>query len=288
MMLALVIVAGSAMAQTSITPFQGAKYSYSIGGIDASSTLSRTARIYYTTDALPGTPIALGGTTSITVSNVGGLPSAPTGGSATGAYYDMTLVANTTAITFDITYGATVPTSPLRIWIEIIQGTCSNMKYLIVTPTANTLDYSIVASVSSLCTSTSTPTSPGIDAVNPTTTITYAVTRIGGTTGYNWSFDLALNDDQSLNETVVVTTGGTVTNVGSVYTVSGANSATVTVTVNNVAGTNNAAYVGTITSMTQYVGTTTAVNSSQDLTLGNNTSTTTLLEIPAIGTFSGN
>ena len=193
-----VIVAGSAMAQTSTTPFRGATYRYTVGGIDA-STLTRTARIYYSTDAAPGTLIAPG-TGGISVTNITGTPANPTDNNATGNYHNMTLASNTTAISFDLTFGTTVPLVASRVWIEIIQGTCSNMKYLIVTPAANTLDYSIVASVASLCTSTSTPTTAGADAVNPSTTITYTVTRIGGTTGYNWSFDLALNDDQSLTE----------------------------------------------------------------------------------------
>jgi hypothetical protein len=282
MMLALVIVTGSAFAQTSITPFQGATYSYTVSGIDASSSSARTARIYYTTNAAPGIPIALGGASSITVS-----ASSPTG-TTTGNYHNMTLADGTTTITFDLTYGASVPTSQLRIWIEVIQGTCSNLKYLLVTPVTNTLDYSILASVASTCTSTTTPTSEGSDAVNATTTLTYTVNRIDGTPGYDWSFALALNDDQSLTESVVVTTGtGTVTGT-SPYRVSGSNTVTVTVTVTNVAGTNNATYAGLISSMQQFVGTTAVVNSTADLVPGNNSANTILLEVPAIGTFSGN
>lgn len=299
MVLALVIVAGTAMAQTSVTPYRGAKYNYTIGGIDAGST-TRLVKIYYTTDAAPGTKIAAESATSITVSNVVCTPSATP--SITFATPDETFVLpiGTTSFSFDAAFGATVALAQSRIWVEIYNdaaGTeCHNTMYLNVTPVANTLDFRILASNATQCPTTTTPTSQQTDAVNNTTEIVYTITRIDGNNNYDWSFNLGMAPGTFGPATETVTVAYSVgagsivsgSGFGAEIKIRGTNTVTATITVANNPGVADQDFVGTLSSMTQYVNQTTVVNSNSDLTTANNTATTTLKEIPSIGTFSGN
>ena len=299
MVLALVIVAGSAMAQTSVTPYAGSKYSYTVGGIDAGST-TRKARIYYTTDASPATQIKIGDAASIsfgtTTTNPGTTANAT--GVAAGDAWDITLPVGATSLTFEATYGTGVALAASRIWIEVYNDAagiaCNNTMFLNVTPVANTLDFIITAAFPTQCPTTTTPTNQQTDAVNNTTNIVYTVSRVDGNDNYDWSFKLAMLPltfgPAAENVTVAYTVAaGTV--VGSGYgadiLVNGANSVTVTITVTNNPGIADQNFVGTLSSMTQYVNHTSVVNSIHDDS-ANNTATTTLNEVPSIGTFIGN
>lgn len=269
MMLALVIVTGSAMAQTSTTPYQGAKYSYSVSGIDAGST-TRLVKVYYTTSAAPTTKITCGGATSITVSNVNCTPAATPAVSLVSDDETFTLPASTTVFSFDAAFGASVATNAARIWIVIYNdaaGTqCSNTMYLGVTPAANALDYGIVADVANVCPTSEVPTSTGQDGIADNTVVSYTVTRTGGVTAYNWSFDF--------NGSTINVTGATNTKV-------------VTATVANTPGASQAA-TRSISNFKQYVGTSLVVNSTSDTNAGNNSASTTIDQAPSIGTFIGN
>lgn len=293
MMLALVIVAGSAMAQgTSITPFAGATYTYTVGGIDAGTT-TRLAQISF--KEAGGSSKAIGDATSISIGTTTTNPGAAanTSGTLSTPNWNITLPIGATSLTFNATFGASVALAESQIWIEIFNdaaGTeCSNSMYLTVTPVANNLDFSIIATLPETCPTPETPTAQKTDAVANQTIITYTVSRIDGTPNYNWSFELALNDDMSLTETVVVSAGGTITPASGVYTIPGSlNSATVTVTITNAPGTNDATYAGTISNMKQYIGATTTLNSSANKLTTNDTDNTILLEVPSIGSFEGN
>jgi hypothetical protein len=301
MMLALVIVAGTAMAQTSVTPYAGSKYSYTVGGIDAGTT-TRKARISYTTNAIPGNQITIGLGTSITIGTTTTGPGtvANATGIAAGDAWDITLPVGATSVTFEATYGTTVALEASRIWIEVFNdaaGTaCKNTMYLDVVPVANILDFSITAAVPTQCPTTTTPTSQQTDAVDNTTSIVYTVARLDGNNSYDWSFRLAMAPNtfgptsQPVAVAYTVGTGSVVSGsgYGSDIVIRGTNSVTVTITVTNNPGVADQNFAGTLSAMTQYVNQTAVVNSISDLTPGNNTSTTTLQEVPSIGTFVGN
>lgn len=304
MMIALVIVTGSAMGQTSINPFKSATYTYTVGGIDAGLT-TRKARIYYTTAAAPGTQIKIGTTASISIGTTITNPLAVdnTTGVLAGSAWDITLPIGATSVTFDATYGSAVATEASRIWIEIYNdaagATCNNTMFLNVTPSANTLDFSILAANGTAsdtkCPATVTPLNEKTDAVTNTTTIVYTIARAGGNINYDWSFKLGMTPSTfgpaSENVTVVYTVAsGSIVNgsgFGSDIKVRGVNSVTATVTVTNNPGVNNTDFIGALTNMTQFVNQTNVINSNADLA-GNNSATTTLKEIPSIGNFSGN
>ena len=291
------------MAQTSVTPYRGAKYNYTITGIDAGST-TRLVKIYYTTDAAPGTKIISETATSITVSNVSCTPANTP--SVVFSTPDETIVLpiGTTAFSFDAAFGATVATAASRIWVEVYNdalGTaCSNSMYLNVTPVANNLDFSILAAngtnLDTKCPATTTPTTEKTDAVNNTTTIVYTVARVNGNNSYDWSFKLGMVPNTfgpgSENVTVVYTVGsGSIVSgsgFGGDILVRGTNTVTATITVTNNPGVADTNFVGTLSAMAQYVNQTSVVNSNADLTVGNNSATTTLKEVPSIGGFTGN
>jgi len=269
MMLALVIVAGTAMAQSSTTPYQGAKYTYTVNGVDAGGT-TRLVKIYYTTNAAPTTKITCGGTTSISVTNVNCTPASTPAVSLVADDETFILPASTTAFTFDATFGATVATNPARIWVVIYNdalGTqCSNTMYLGVTPKADALDYKILAAAANVCPTPEVPTSAGQDGIADNTVVTYTITRTGGVTAYNWSFDF--------DGSTVQVTGATDTKV-------------VTTTVPNTPGAVQTVTRG-ISNFKQYVGTSSVVNSTSDTNSGNNSAVTTIDKAPSIGTFTGN
>jgi hypothetical protein len=300
MVLALVIVAGTAMAQTSVTPYAGSKYSYTVGGIDAGGS-TRKARIYYTTDASPTTQIQIGDAASISFGTTTTEPGAAANatGVAAGNAWDITLPVGATSLTFEATYGTGVALAASRIWIEVYNDAagiaCNNTMFLNVTPVVNTLDFSITAAVLTQCPTFTIPTAQQTDAINNTTNIVYTVARIDGNNSYDWSFKLAMLPltfgPTSENVTVAYTVGAGSVVSGSGYgadiLIRGTNSVTVTITVTNKPGEADQNFVGTLSSMTQYVNQTSVVNSTHDDS-ANNIATTTLKEVPSIGTFIGN
>jgi hypothetical protein len=210
MMLALVIVAGTAMAQTSTTPYLDATYSYSISAISPAS--ANAVEIYITSDAA--------GTSKIDpLTNVATPVIQYTLSSATGATlaisdagYNGTLSAGT--VTFNLLFSSAVGSTfasadgltPYYVWIKAYSGdntTCSNLKYLIVTPQQNNFDLAITASAD-VCQKVITPTAENImGSVGQYTEFTYTVNRTGGNTTQLWSFDLTLSD---VNMTYLTTT----------------------------------------------------------------------------------
>ena len=278
-------------AQTSTTPYLGDTYSYSVTGIDGAAT-TRTAQIYFTNSAAPGTLITPGSTTFelSSLADNGGSITIP---SPSSDMYEFTLSSGATQIDFNVDFGSGLTVDDTyRIWIKIFDtntSSCSNMMFLNVVPKTSALDFAISASVATVCPATTTPTTEQTDAVDNTTTITYTVTRTGGNDASNWSFDLSLDDDQGLSETVTVSSTTNVNNSGSTYTIEGGTSiATVTVEITNAPGTADADFDGAISNMTQYMGKSTVVNSTTDSNSSNNSATTTLKRIPSIGGFVGN
>lgn len=134
MMLALVIVAGSAMSQTKTTPYPGGTYSYSLSGIK--------------TNSIGTVSIAYDGTNA-TIQNVNGagalVPYA-------GPY--ATLAAANTPLTFDIKYANNATSGKIIVTVTdgAASGGCSNfIEYAIVVQPLPTLALSIDATAGAFC-----------------------------------------------------------------------------------------------------------------------------------------
>jgi len=113
-LVALAFVTNTTFAQTSVTPYLGATYNYTMSGLDGPDE-ARTVRIYFTTDAAPGTLITPGTASSITISNVTNEDGTNGDqGSVSGDYHVITLDNSSTEIGFDATFGTslTVATYP--------------------------------------------------------------------------------------------------------------------------------------------------------------------------------
>ena len=116
MMIALVIVAGNAMAQTSVAPYIGETYSYTISGLDQ-VTSDRTVKIYLTTDVAKGTKID---PTAAFAASGGGL----TAYSSNTSEYSATLAKGATttpaSFSFNIKWNTVTAGTKYHLWIEIV------------------------------------------------------------------------------------------------------------------------------------------------------------------------
>lgn len=291
LMLALVIVAGSVMAQSSTEPYLGATYSYRVTGIDGATNL-RPAKIHFTTSA--DAAVTPGATTFLlpTISDNNGAITA----SLVGDNYTFNLSSGATTLNFDITYGTAAGLTvdaTYKIWIEIEDSptsACTNMMYLNVVPKTNNLDFAIT-SISEKCPDTTVPNSQQTDAVNDNSTIEYTITRDAGNTAYDWSFELAIDPTSfgspSDDVSVSYSSGTTGAGFGSPIRVTGVESVTATITIKNNPGVAATNFKATLSNWKQYVNQGSVVNSTFDKTSSNNESTTTLKRIPSIGGFNG-
>lgn len=307
MMLALVIVAGSAMAQTSTTPYAGGTYSYSMTGIDNVGN-ARTARIFVDNGAINYTPELAFGTTHIyTVTSSTGTVTSGTN------YFDIAIPANTTALNFDVAYDPSFATGAYQLYVVLYNGaetTCYNFIYTNITVTANTFNLvaaapTVVCQTINSAPSVDTPASSGQNTI-----FTYTVTKTGGDNNDDWSFDFKIPsntlglDIANISSIVPSITTGTGTNVvaatGTItsgnYNVKVTNSdtgnnasvVTITVTVPTTTGVADAAFVASVSASKLYVNQTSTVSIATETSSADNSATVTLKNLPSIGTFLGN
>jgi hypothetical protein len=271
MMLALVIVAGTAMAQLKTTPYPGGKYTYTINGLSVKSTGSATI-----------TPSNAG----MVVSNIKDQASAPILLNA--------ILTTTTALTFDITYDPSMIAGPQKITFELTDGGgCKNNIYLNVTVQAKpALALAIVGSADICQNLNATPANnvdASVGAANNTFTYTVTPTLTNIAAGYTYDFKLVLSPYVLGATTFAVThtTGdGTLAGTNATgYTITGATSAShvFTVTFATTPGQVATTYTGTISlanlnvsaSGATYVGT---ITTASDVVIVKST--------PTIGTFN--
>lgn len=245
MMLALVIVAGTAMAQLNNTPYQGGTYTYKLNGITVVNASTATVTYDGTGATLP-TPIAIA------------------------------IGANQT-ITFQVTYSQAATSGTLKVNIVDNTSTCNNFIQLAITVKAKpTIDLAIVGSVDDLCQNLNTTPANNTDASVGSTanTFTFTVTPTivnepaAGT--YTYDYTLALPDAATTgltNYTITRTSGtgtwtestgevvGATTTADQVFTISfntttGITAKTITGTLSAVSLTENSGngnYVETVT-----------------------------------------
>lgn len=245
MMLALVIVAGTAMAQLNNTPYQGGTYTYKLNGITVVNASTATVTYDGTGATLP-TPIAIA------------------------------IGANQT-ITFQVTYSQAATSGTLKVNIVDDISTCNNFIQLAITVKARpTIDLAIVGSVDDLCQNLNNTPANNTDASVGSTanTFTFKVTPTivnepaAGT--YTYDYTLALPDLATIgltNYSITRTTGtgtwtestgevvGATTTADQVFTISfntttGITAKTITGTLSAVSLTENSGngnYVETVT-----------------------------------------
>jgi len=306
MMFVLVIVAGTVMAQTSVTPYAGGTYSYLMTGIDNVAN-ARTARVFIDNGTVNSTPDLAFGTTHIyTVTSSTGTVTPGTN------YFDIAVPANTTALNFNVAYNASFATGAYQLYVVLYNGaetTCYNFIYTNITVTAN--NFNLVAAAPTVVCQTIN-TTPGVDtpaSSGQNTVFTYTVTKTGGDNNDDWSFDFKIPsntlglDVANISSIVPSITTGTGTNVvaatGSItagtYNVKVTNSdtgnnasvVTITITVPTTTGVADAAFVATASAATLYVNQTSTVSIATETSSADNSATVTLKNLPSIGTFSG-
>lgn len=271
MLVTLVIVAGSAKAQTAVNPYIGLTYHYTLGGIKVLNT--STAVVTYTDAAnvtLPG---------NITVST------------------------SDNSIAFDVTYKAGVQAGNLTVTITDNLTTCSNYINLAITPTAApTLDLAVsTTSNTAICQNLNTGTIADNTAANVgASPNTFTIKVTATTTGtiandatYSFKFDL---NDYKLGSTTDIsiehTSGdGTVSVDGTTkqITVTGASAKTIqdqvfTVTFATTTGIATETITGTASDAVLQSGGTVPTNYTG--TISTPSISVDVKSMPAIGTFT--
>lgn len=222
MMIALVIVAGSAMAQSSaVSPYAGAKHNYKWGGIGTAN--SETFQFYITSDASGATRVAdqsnyvmaANGTTGTFVQTDGSENfngTVPGGGE----------------VDVDITWDAGLAASTqFYLWLRIDDNkSCYNTKKVLITIQLNNLNFTIAqltattnwatsdalavddSTIPEECLDESTITSgDGNSGYNAgTTTLYYKIKRVGGSVN-TWDLDLALTANPAYTYSITVNDG---------------------------------------------------------------------------------
>lgn len=249
MMLALVVVAGSAMAQTSIAPYPLATYHYSITGIQVGETSQLT----------------------VTYDQAGSISSTlPT---------SVNIDAGTTVYNFDITWGASPVAGTLTA--TIVDGTCGNSIPLTITPaSAPTIALTIASTSPSCWDGTNNTFTYTIDpTIANTSSYAYSWTA---------NFGIAGNAYNGADLTATATGGNISGNVNDGYTITSTTADNVVITVTYVGGYGvaGASFVGTIQPATLSISTAELTGSWAE-TGAAEAATSTILHTPRIGGFVG-
>jgi len=180
-MLALVIVAGTAMAQTKSTPYPGGTYDYTVNGIVVQT--AGTGKIEYL-DAVTNLPL-----TGVTFSAVTGF---------TGTAPNYTVATGGIILTFKATYATVVSAGKIRITVTdgATTGGCTNFIEMAITPAVLPTFAVAISNVTSspYCqTTTLTPANVTAASVGQTNTITFTVTPTVDHVTSDYSYTYAIN-----------------------------------------------------------------------------------------------
>lgn len=258
MMLALVFVAGSAMAVIHSTVIQGGKYPYNLNGIVMNNAAGGTGTI--------SCPAG-------TISNV-------TGWTGSSPY---TVPTGSSTLTFDMTFNTVGNTS---ITVVVTDGSCSNQIVLAVTVTdAPTIDLSFAAVTSPVCQAALGSTNNLAASSGQTNTLTFTISKAttNDPTSYSWGYTIAISND-GLGSFVTKRNGvnaspGAISNVASTAT------EVWTVEYATTTGIDPADIVATISNAKiTDLGTGAATYDETDLT--DNQATIVVSSMPSIGAFN--
>jgi hypothetical protein len=311
MMAGLALVAGTAMGQDNMNPYQGGTYTYTMDGIDDVAN-TRTARVFIDADGQndvsPDRAIDLdgGGTDDYTVTST---LTVTKDVSATPSYFDIAIPANTTSVSFDVFY-EDMPTGAHELTMVVYDGTdadCYNFIYTGITVIANDFDLAMGADASDCQTINPNPAVDTPASSGQNTVFTYTVTKTGGAIDDDWGFDfditttgVTLDYNDITNISAAITTGTGTNSVNLTGTAASgdyavkvtnddatndATEVTISVTVPTTTGSADAGFPGTVTAATLYNNNTTDVIINTETNGANNSQTITLETIPSIGTF---
>lgn len=298
MMLALVIVAGSAMAVNGdkITPYQGATHSYTLSAMVLTENATATMFLSSTKTLTPGlNNTTNGGNWGISsVSTNSGSPTV----SPANTSYSIPLTSNETSLTFSVTYGTSLNTGTYYLYVNVVNsaGSCNN--YIMQTITviaAPTLALDLTVGNATVCQKIAAVGS-ALDNIaasdGQVTTFTYIVTPTPGTipanTSYNFNFNL---DNYTLGSNSIVLSvsdGSIAAGSGSTYNITGAvaTSVTITATVNTTTGVAAKTFAGSLNSGSLKADAAVG-GASYTATITGTPKTVTIGSTPTIGTFSG-
>lgn len=264
MMLALVIVAGTAMAQgTAVAPYQGQTYSYTLNGITVIN--ASTAAITYS------------------------------GNDATLSTASIAITAGSNkSINFTVAYGAAATAGTLNVTITDNTTNCANFINLAIAPVAPPTLSLVVARTTDaeICQVTNNSPANNVAASVPTVaaplinTVTFTVTPTMSSGGESYAFDFKLNDYLYGASVISMVHSGDGTPSGTTdISVTGAVGVqTFTVTFVTTTGVANENIVGTASNpVLTVLGTGTG---TYEGTLTTPSATATVKSVPAIGIFT--
>ena len=269
MMFALVIVAGTAMAQSIVgdsqQPYKGGTYSYTLSGITV--TGNAVATISY---------------------EVGAEASIYNSDGVTAQTSFAIAAATNTSLSFKVKYGTGATSGKLKVCIAITGG-CTNFITLDINPVAApTLALAVSTPSGILCQALDGTTDNLAASSSGTNTIDYTIAPTSSATGYNYDYKLTFSPS-TINATAysvsLVSGGGTIAYSSNVATVSNC-------TANSVVRVTFATTPGAAVSL---VGTLSDANLDLSAAEGGSAisgsvggpATATLGALPTIGSFTG-
>jgi hypothetical protein len=212
MMLALVVITGSAFAAVNSTVNQGGTYPYSVNGLDFHS-------IGYATINYDGSGASF--------YNVNGA------GAAVSYTADdhIAYAAGAGTLTFNITYSLTATAGKITVLLHDNTSGCSNLITLAITVNNKpTFDLTIAADQDSYCQTTATTDDNTAASYHSVNTITYTVSLNSVTdapsAGYTWGYTISIPNTTSPLGTYKVMYGATNITALMPYTISGIASTT--------------------------------------------------------------
>jgi len=276
MMLALVIVAGSAMAVVNSTVIQGGTYPYSINGIAVVGAGSYVEITYVNGGTISNvtqqTPTAL--TAHLTLPNTYMLP------------------VGSTAINFNVLYSASATNGIIHVKITDGVSLCTNEISLGITVTpAPTIDLAITASEDQYCQTTATVGDNTAASLNSPNTMTFTVSQeiANAPATYTWGYKITLPNvalgtfkvmKGLVDVTSAVASGQTYSDISAATT-----SETYTVTFNTTTGAIAKSLTGTLTEVI-LTDTGTGAGVYNETITSNNVDIVTVKSTPSIGVFN--
>ena len=261
MVLALVIVAGTAMAKNEISVLPGGIYTYTLNNV--SSVNAATAVVTYT-----------GANQTIT---------------QLASSYTIAAGAVDATVTFTVLYGSqTTPATSGDIVVTITDGVslCSNSIKLGITVTpAPTIDLAMTATQDQYCQTTLNTTNNTAASLNSANTLTYTISKVVtyAPATYTWGYTITLPNDGL--SAYVVKRNGTVAVPG---VISGVASGATEVWTVEFETTTNLAAKGITAALTavKLTDTTSAAGVYDETLTSDDSDTVTVKSMPAIGTFN--